>query len=235
MLVTQLCLTLWNRKDCRYTVSIYMHTYVYSNVLTFKYISLQTPLSMKFSRQEYQRGLPFPSPGDLPNPGIEPGSTALQAGYLPTEPPGKPIHTLVFYFKEYFTKYSYTQIVSHMYKYISKFSALKNILLSFIISRSSPIGPSTPVGKIHIYEWLHQGVWQINFFVCFRYSVMSNFLQPHGLQPSRLVCPWDFPGKNTGVDCLSLLQEIFPTQGSNPGLLHCRQILYLLSHQGSPD
>ena len=44
----------------------------------------------------------------------------------------------------------------------------------------------------------------------------------------------DSPGKNTGVDCHSLLQGIFPTQGSNPGLLHCRGILYHLSHQGSP-
>ena len=46
--------------------------------------------------------------------------------------------------------------------------------------------------------------------------------------------PWDFPGKNTGVVCHFLLQGIFPIQGSNPGLLHCRQILYHLSHQGSP-
>ena len=46
-------------------------------------------------------------------------------------------------------------------------------------------------------------------------------------------CPWDSPGKNTGVDCHSLLQEIFPMQGSNPGLLHCRQILYHLGHQRS--
>ena len=44
----------------------------------------------------------------------------------------------------------------------------------------------------------------------------------------------DFPGKNTGVGCHALLQGIFPTQGSNPGLLHCRRILYHLSHQGSP-
>ena len=44
----------------------------------------------------------------------------------------------------------------------------------------------------------------------------------------------DSPGKNTGVGCHFLLQGIFPTQGSNPGLLHCRQILYHLSHQGSP-
>ena len=46
--------------------------------------------------------------------------------------------------------------------------------------------------------------------------------------------PWNSPGKNTGVGSLSLLQGIFPNQGSNPGLLHCRRILYQLSHQGSP-
>ena len=43
---------------------------------------------------------------------------------------------------------------------------------------------------------------------------------------ARLLCPWDFPEKNTGVDCLFLLQGVFPTQGSDAGLLHCRQILY---------
>ena len=47
--------------------------------------------------------------------------------------------------------------------------------------------------------------------------------------------PWDFPGKNTGVGSHFLLQGIFLTQESNPGLLHCRQILYCLSHQGSPE
>ena len=51
--------------------------------------------------------------------------------------------------------------------------------------------------------------------------------QPH--RPARLLCPWDSPGKNTGVDCHFLLQVIVPTQESNPGLLHCRQILYWLS------
>ena len=58
-------------------------------------------------------------------------------------------------------------------------------------------------------------------------------LQVQGLQPARLLCPWDFPGKNTGVGCHFLLQGIFPTQRSNTGLLHCRLILYQLSHQGS--
>ena len=47
-------------------------------------------------------------------------------------------------------------------------------------------------------------------------------------------CPWNSPGHNTGVGSFSLLQGIFPTQGSNPGLPHCRQILYQLSHKGSP-
>ena len=49
-----------------------------------------------------------------------------------------------------------------------------------------------------------------------------------------LLCLWNSPGKNTGMGCHSLLQGIFPTQTSNPGFLHCRQILYHLSHQGSP-
>ena len=50
----------------------------------------------------------------------------------------------------------------------------------------------------------------------------------------RLLCPWNSPGQNTRVGSPSLLQGIFPTQGSNSGLPHCRRILYSLSHQGSP-
>ena len=50
-------------------------------------------------------------------------------------------------------------------------------------------------------------------------SVVSESLQPYGWQPARLLCPWDSPGKNTGVGCHALLQEIFPTQGLNPSLL----------------
>ena len=56
-------------------------------------------------------------------------------------------------------------------------------------------------------------------------SVLSDSLRPHGLQPTRLLCPWDSPGKNTGLGCRFLLQGIFPTQGSN---LH---LLYLLHWQ----
>ena len=53
-------------------------------------VAYEAPQSMGFSRQEYWSGLPFPSPGDLPNPGIEPGSPALEADALTSEPPGKP-------------------------------------------------------------------------------------------------------------------------------------------------
>ena len=48
------------------------------------------------------------------------------------------------------------------------------------------------------------------------------------------LCPWNFPGKNTAVGCHFLLLGIFPTQGLNLGFMHCRHILYHLSHQGSP-
>ena len=63
-------------------------------------------------------------------------------------------------------------------------------------------------------------------------SVMSDPLRPHELYYTH--SPWNSPGQNTGVGSLSLLQGIFPTQGSNPGLPHWRQILYQLSQKGSP-
>jgi len=62
-------------------------------------------------------------------------------------------------------------------------------------------------------------------------SVVSDSLRPRGLSPKRLLCPWDFPGKSTGVGCHFLLQEIFLTQGLNPALPHCRQTLYCLSQK----
>ena len=55
----------------------------------------------------------------------------------------------------------------------------------------------------------------------------------HGLYPARFLCPWNFPGKNTGVGSHFLLQEIFPNQELNPDLFQCRRILYQLSYKGS--
>ena len=98
--------------------------------------------------------LPFPSPGDLPDPGMETACPTSADGFFTTGPPVK-------------------------------------------------------VSDSH--------------------SVMSDSLRPHGLYS-----PLNSAGQNTRVDGLSLLQAIFPTQGSIPGLLHCRWILYHLSHQGSP-
>ena len=68
--------------------------------------------------------------------------------------------------------------------------------------------------------------------ICNPLQIVMDFIDSHG--PVRLFCPWNSPGNNTGVGCHSLLQGIFPTQGLNPGLLCCRQILYHLSHQGNP-
>ena len=68
-------------------------TCVLSDVRLFatpRIAACQAPLSVGFPRQEYWSGFPFPPPGDLPNPGIEPGSTVLEADSSPTEPAGKP-------------------------------------------------------------------------------------------------------------------------------------------------
>ena len=73
------------KKERKITLS---RVQLFATLLT---VALQAPLSMNFLRQEYWSGLPFPSPGDLPNSGIEPGSSALQADSLLTELQGKPL------------------------------------------------------------------------------------------------------------------------------------------------
>ena len=65
-------------------------------------------------------------------------------------------------------------------------------------------------------------------------SFMSDSVQPHGLQPTRLLCPWNFSGKNTAMGCYFLLQGIFPTQGLNPHLLHQQADSLPTRHPGSP-
>ena len=79
------------------------------------------------------------------------------------------------------------------------------------------------------FKWYWIG-WNLRFCMCctvLSHSVVPDSLWPHGLQPTR------HSDKNTGVGCHAFLQGIFPTQGSNPGLPHCRQILYYLNHEGS--
>ena len=146
-------------------------------------VAHQASLSMEFFRQEYWSGYPFPSPGDLPGPGIKPKSLALPADFLSSEPSGKHFFSILG---------------------CSTFN---------VVERFKP-----PLSSVQ-----------------FSHSVVSDSLRPHGLSPTRLLCPWDFPGNSTGVDCHFRLQRIFPTQGSNLGLPHCKQILYRLSHQVSPQ
>ena len=67
--------------------------------------------------------------------------------------------------------------------------------------------------------------------LCVSHSVVSDSLWPHRLWLARLLCLWDSPGKNTGVNWHSLLQRNFPTQGLNLGLLHRRQVLYHLNYR----
>jgi len=91
------------------------------------------------------------------------------------------------------------------------------------------------------YRWSIYSVPAVDYFF-FIIMISNEVVQScptlcnlHGLEPARLLCPWDFPGKSAGAGCHFLLQEIFPTQRLNPDLPHCRQTLYHLSHQGSPD
>ena len=85
--------------------------------------------------------------------------------------------------------------------------------------------------KAALYKHTETQIKKLNasVFESESHSVMTNSLQPHGLYN-----PWNSPGQNPGVGgCCSLLQGIFPTQGSNPGLPHCERMLYQLSQQGS--
>ena len=82
------------------------------------------------------------------------------------------------------------------------------------------------------HPFSHPSTLPVTLFVLVFRSFLT--LWSRGLYPARLLCPWNFPGKNTGVGSQSLLQAIFPTQGLKLDHLNCRQILYHLNHQGSP-
>ena len=75
---------------------------------------------------------------------------------------------------------------------------------------------------LFLWKWKCQSLSHVQLFATCR------------LCPTRLLCLWNCPDRNTGVGCHFLLQGMFPTQGSNRGLFHCRQILYNLSHQRDP-
>ena len=85
--------------------------------------------------------------------------------------------------------------------------------------------------SLFVWNYISKTPWSLGISVSC--SVVSDSFWPYGPYPSSLLCPWNFPGENTGVGCHSHLQGIFPTQGSNLGLPHYRQILNYLSYEGS--
>ena len=88
--------------------------------------------------------------------------------------------------------------------------------------------------SLYVIYKIRKKVMKMSFNSSVSCSVMSDSLQPHGLYLIRFLCPWNSPGKNTGVGCHALLYGIFPTQGLNPGLPPCRCILYCLSQWSNP-
>ena len=145
-------------------------------------VARQDLLSTEFSKQEYWSGLPFPSPGNPLNSGIKPRSPALTGGLFTTVPPAAA-------------------------------AAVAAKLLQSCLTLCDPIDGS-PSGS-HIPGILQQEHWNGLPFPSpmhesekwkWSCSVVSDSSQPHGLQPTRLLHPWDFPGKSTGVGCHCLLQ-----------------------------
>ena len=99
--------------------------------------------------------------------------------------------------------------------------------------------------EVKLFKWQqNNGIvikWSVLVLRCFPCSSVgkeseskSCLVMSHALRPHRLYSPWNSPGQNTRVGSLFLLQGIFPVQGSNPGLPHCRWILYQLSYQRIP-
>ena len=86
------------------------------------------------------------------------------------------------------------------------------------------LGATVPLKVLSVH--LFHSFDSYGFLLCVCMLSHVQLLQPHRLQPASLLCPWKSPGKNTGVGSHSLLQGIFPTQGSNIALLHYRRILY---------
>ena len=87
--ITILKIKILAKISSRFTLSLCVHAQSISHDFETPWtVACQAPLSMGFSRQEYGSGLPFPSPGDLPDPGIEPASPALAGGFLTLAPPG---------------------------------------------------------------------------------------------------------------------------------------------------
>ena len=162
---------------------------------------------------------------------------------LSSSPAGFPLHGCPeCCFSKYFMADSLI-----FFKSLRKYHCLNETSLFAIFWILYLLSPPKLYGETLIYNcdsFRRWGPWEVmrswgwgphKWECCLVAQSCLTLLQPHGLQSTWLLCPWDFPGKNTGVGCHALLQELFPTQESKPGLLHCRHILYCQSDQGSPQ
>ena len=155
---------------------------------------------------------------------------------LPTPPPPKKEPQKVIFYKgpRYLTEWEEINTVSslkqtgHRKNHLWLVSETHSIrgLLSWFRSKRPSHTSLLFTRCVRLWRPIRSGTWS--------HSVLCGSLQSHRLQPTGLLRPWNFPGKSPGVGCHFLLQGNFPTWGSNPGLLHGRQTLYALSHQGSP-
>ena len=169
---------------CVYVLSHFSHVRLFVTSWT---VAHQAPLSMGFSGQEYWSGLPYPPPGDLPTPGIEPMvlmSPELADGFFTTSTTWEAL--------------SFTLLLSCFSRVrlcATPEAAAHQATPSLGFSRQehwSGLPFPSPMHESEKWKWSR--------------SVVSDPQRPHGLQPSRLLCLWDFPGKSTGVGCHCLLR-----------------------------
>ena len=123
--------------------------------------------------------------------------------------------------KKYMCNWGMELILVQITKYHVKAYFTKVCFYYSSIQICSPPSPSMIQSFLSDSLRIIGDIFQLMLCVCvLSYEAVSNLLRPHGLQPTRLLCPWDFPSKNTGVGCHFLLQGIFLSQGSNPRLLY---------------
>ena len=186
----------------------YVTAIISDSFMTLWVAAHQAPLSMEFSKQEYWTGLPCPTPGDLPDPRIEPSSPASQVDFLPIEPPESPYICLCVYI--------YMDVCVCVWK--KKWKSCMTLC--------NPMDYTVHgILQARILEW-----------VAIPFSRGSS--QPKDrTQVSHIAgkffTSWATREAQEFWSTLSLLQGIFLTQESNWGFLHCRWILYQLSYQGS--
>ena len=157
-------------------------------------VVFQAPLSMGFSRQENWSGLPCPPPGNLPDPGIESislTSPALAGGFFITS-----------------TTWITNWAIREVWIYYAAAKSLQSCpTLCDPVDSSPPGSPVPGILQARTLEWVaisfsNAGKWKVKV----KSLIHVRLVATHGLQPTRLLRPWDFPGKSTGVGCHYLLQ-----------------------------